>query len=246
MTEKPSTPRPHRRRPPAWPPYPVGLAVLALLVIAAVTTATWMVTPSTTDAIALVRTKDRDHHTSPIGPHQLPTLMAEAMIATEDSSFYHDHGINLEGIVRAGLYDVQHRCTCEGGSTIAQQLAEDLYLNTDDGTPWRRWEDVVITLKLEDHLSNTQVLDAYASELSLGQGTVGVAQAARVYFHRPLADLDLAQDALIAGLPQEPNGYDPIHHPQLARWRRATVLQEMVAQGYVTAAQARQADLAPV
>ncbi|HEX4213285.1 MAG TPA: transglycosylase domain-containing protein [Candidatus Dormibacteraeota bacterium] len=246
MTSKRTASRPHRRRWPAWSWYPVELVGLALAVIVAATAVTWMVTPSTADAMGLVAAKDGAHHTTTVGTDQLPRQLAEALIATEDASFYHDHGVNVEGIVRAGVYDARHRCTCEGGSTIAQQLAEDLYLNGDDGTVGGRWEDLVLTLKLETHLSSTQVLDAYASELYLGHGTVGVVQAAQVYFHRRLADLTLAQDALLAGLPQAPSGYDPIDHPQLARLRRATVLHQMVVQGYVTAAQAIQATHAPV
>lgn len=240
-----SPPSPPRHRPSRlW--IPVELITLALAFIVVVTAVTWLMTPSTADAMSLVAAKDRAHKTAPLGPHQLPRLLAEAMIATEDENFYHDRGIDVESIARAAVYDTRHRCTCQGGSTIAQQLVEDLYLNGDDGTPLHRWQDLVLTLKLEDHFSNAQVLDAYASELYLGQNAVGVTQAAEVYFHRPLADLTLAQDALLAGLPQAPNGYDPIHHPQLARWRRSVVLQEMVAQHYVTPAEARTANRAPV
>jgi membrane peptidoglycan carboxypeptidase len=231
---------------PVWARW--ALLALALLVAAAAALAgvTWAITPSTADALARVRALDHAHHTTPLPPDGIPPRLAAALIAVEDANFYQDHGISVEGLGRAALYDLVHRCTCQGGSTITQQLAEDLYLHGDDASPWLRWVDIVLAVKLESHLSKAQILAAYASEVDFGHGTVGAAQASEVYFHRPLSQLTLAQDAMLAGLPQAPSAYDPLVHPGLARLRRDAVLAAMREQGLISAAQARRAASEPV
>jgi membrane peptidoglycan carboxypeptidase len=221
------------------------LCLLAIVFIA-LAGVTWAITPSTADALSRVSALDRAHHTTPLRPDQVPPKLAAALIAVEDSTFYQDHGVSLEGLGRAALYDLTHGCTCQGGSTITQQLAEDLYLHGDDATLWLRWVDIVLAVKLESHLSKAQILAAYASEVYLGHGTVGVAQASEVYFHRPLAQLTLAQDAMLAGLPQAPSLYDPLVHPKLARARRNAVLEAMREAGLISAREARQAASEPL
>ncbi len=224
------------------------LLAIALLsvVFVSVVGVTWAITPSTADALARVSALDRAHHTVPLRPNQVPPELAAALIAVEDTSFYHDHGISVEGLGRAALYDLTHGCTCQGGSTITQQLAEDLYLHGDDATPWLRWVDIVLAVKLESHLSKAQILAAYVSEVYLGHGAVGAAQASEIYFHRPLSQLTLAQDAMLAGLPQAPSLYDPLAHPKLAQARRNAVLEAMRQAGLISAAEARQAASEPV
>ncbi|HZV50359.1 MAG TPA: transglycosylase domain-containing protein [Candidatus Dormibacteraeota bacterium] len=225
-----------------------SLLAAALLAVAFAVTAgvTWAITPSTADALDRVSALDRAHHTAPLRPDQVPPGLAAALVAVEDSTFYQDHGLSLEGLGRAALYDLTHGCTCQGGSTITQQLAEDLYLHGDDATPWLRWVDIVLAVKLESHLSKAQILAAYASEVYLGHGAVGAPQASQVYFHRPLSRLTLAQDAMLAGLPQAPSAYDPLVHPGLARARRDAVLEAMREQGLISTAEARRAASEPV
>jgi membrane peptidoglycan carboxypeptidase len=222
--------------------FAAGLAALLGLFLAV----SWTVTPSTTDLLARVRTIDRVHHAPTLAPDQVPRTLAEALVATEDQNFYHDNGVDVGALARAALYDLVHRCACQGGSTLTQQLAEDVYLNGTDRTPWRRWEDIVLALKISAHLSRAQILAAYASEVYLGNGAYGAAAASEVYFHRPLRDITLAQAAMLAGLPQAPSLYDPLVHPALARARRAEVLALMVSQGYIGAEQAQVASRASV
>ncbi|HUY96408.1 MAG TPA: biosynthetic peptidoglycan transglycosylase [Verrucomicrobiae bacterium] len=213
-----------------------------MLALGAVATGiTWIATPSTSNLLARVAAIDRAHHTTPLTPGHVPRLLAQALVAVEDQQFYHDHGISIEGLARAGLYDLTHGCACQGGSTITQQLAEDLYLHGWDGTLPGRWEDLVLALKVESHLSKRQILAAYLSEVYLGGGAYGAPAASRLYFHRPLAKDTLAQFALLAGLPQAPSALDPRKHPSDARERRWSVLSAMVQMGDISPAVARRA-----
>lgn len=221
----------------------VALCVVMLVVLISVT---WAVTPSTSDVLARVEAVDHAHATSVLRAGDVPALLAEALVATEDDSFYQNHGVNVEGLGRAALYDVAHHCKCQGGSSLTQQLVKDLYLGSNDRAPWLRWEDIVLAVKLDRHLSKAQILAAYLSEVYLGHGAFGVLQASQVYFERPLADLPLPQAAMLAGLPRDPGLYDPLAHPAMARARRAEVLNAMVSNGFITFAQARAAGNAAV
>lgn len=207
---------------------------------------TWIATPSTVGLRAQVARVDSAHGATPLRSGQIPRYLADAIIAMEDQNFYHDHGVNLQGLLRATGYDVLHLCECQGGSTITEQLAEDLYMNGSDRSIWGRWWDIVLALKIEDHLTKAQVLDAFLSQVYLGHGAVGAQQASQTYFHQPLSQDDLAQLALLAGLPQAPSLLDPLVNPEGARERRAAVLEQMAADGYISFAQARQADSQPV
>lgn len=207
---------------------------------------TWIATPNTADVLLRVRRLDLAHHTKPLTPHEVPRYLADALVAMEDSSFYQDHGVNLEGLLRSAGYDLVHFCECQGGSTITEELADDIYMGGSDHSVWLRWWDIVLALKLEDHLSKTQVLDAFLSQVYLGSGAYGASQASERYFHQPLRRDSLAELALLAGLPQAPDLLDPLTHPAAARARREDVIEQMQADGYISAAQARVAKAAPL
>jgi penicillin-binding protein 1A len=149
------------------------------------------------------------------------------------------------GLARAALYDVSHLCACQGGSTITQQLVKDLYLNGSD-RGFSKLADMALALKVELQFSKAVILADYLSEVPTGYGLHGVAQAACAYFGRPLAALDLGEVALLAGMPQAPSAYDPRFHPHAAAVRRAEVLDAMLSEGYITAAQATAAGREPV
>ncbi len=219
-----------------------GLAVVATSLFAV----TWIVTPTTRDLLGRVAELDTAHNTSPLSAKEVPHYLVDALVAMEDQTFFTDHGVNLEGLVRAAGFDLIHLCKCQGGSTITEQLAEDIYLNGSDRSIWGRWWDIVLALKIEDHLTKTQVLDAYLSQVRLGEGTVGMSQASVTYFHRALSKDTLAQLALLAGLPQGPALLDPITHPQAARVRREDVLEQMALDGYISESQARLAEHQPL
>jgi len=221
-------------------------AALVALVATAIFAGTWVATPSTLGVRRQVTAVDSAHGAVPLSQSQIPHYLADAIVAMEDQSFYQDHGVNLQGLLRAAAYDVVHLCKCQGGSTITEQLAEDIYMGGSDRSIWGRWWDIVLALKIEDHLTKNQVLDAYLSQVYLGHGAVGAQEASHIYFRQSLKQDDLAQLALLAGLPQSPSLLDPLVNPEGARERRAAVLEQMAADGYITFAQARLADSQPV
>lgn len=178
-------------------------------------------------------------------PAEVPVLLTEAIVATEDERFFVHHGIDVVGIARAIIFDVSHGCACEGGSTITQQLVKDVYLGgSDRGVD--KLVDIALAFKVELHASKQVILADYLSEVLAGYGVYGMPAAACAYFHRPLGTLDLGQVALLAGMPQAPSADDPRFHPAAARARRVEVLAAMESEGYVTAQQAATAEAEPV
>jgi len=165
----------------------------------------------------------------------IPARLAEAVVATEDERFYQHHGIDVIGIGRAALFDAAHRCWCQGASIITQQLVKDIYLHGSD-RGFNKVIDAVVAFKVEFVLSKQQILADYLSEIPTGPGLYGVDEASCAYFDAPVGTLDLADDALLAGLAQAPSEYDPIRHPHAATTRRNEVLQAMLAEGDVTEA----------
>ena len=134
---------------------------------------------------------------------------------------------------------------CEGGSTITEQLVKDVYLNGSD-RGYNKLEDIVLALKVEGVIGKDQIMADYLSEITTGYGKFGVTAAACAYFQAPLGSLTLAQYALLAGVTQAPSIYDPTIDPDAARARRSQVLDSMLADRYITAAQAAAADAEPV
>ena len=220
------------------------IAVLAAL-IAPVAVTLWVSAPDVSDVQQRVAAVTREHNVVLLTPDQVPTLLAEAVVATEDSRFYTHHGIDTVGLARAVLYDATNRCFCEGGSTITQQLVKQLYLNgSDRGRD--KVTDMVLALKVEQVLSKQQIMADYLSEIATGFGRYGVTDAACAYFKAPLGSLTLGQYALLAGVTQAPSVYDPTVDPSAAAQRRGDVLRDMVDEHYITAAQAAAADQEPV
>ena len=232
-------------------PTPVNIrrigAVMAVLaaVVAPVVVTLWVSTPDVSDVQARVAAVTREHGVVLLRPDQVPDLLAQAVVATEDSRFYSHHGLDTVGLARAVVYDATNRCLCEGGSTITQQLVKQLYLNNSDRGR-DKVTDMVLALKVEQVLSKQQIMADYLSEIATGFGRYGVAQAACAYFHAPLSDLTVGQYALLAGVTQAPSVYDPTVNPSAAEQRRSAVLRDMVNERYITAAQAAAADQEPV
>jgi membrane peptidoglycan carboxypeptidase len=205
----------------------------------------WFGTPDTGDVQSRVATLAAGHRVPVLSPGEVPSLLALAVVATEDERFYSHHGIDLPGLLRATLDDFQMACLCEGGSTITEQLAKEVYLhNSDAGV--NKLADVVIAFKIENVLDKPRILADWLTLAPTGPTLYGVGPTACTYFGRPLESLDLAQYALLAGLPQSPVLDDPLVHPDAAVRRRAHVLDAMVAHGYVTAAAAAAAEVEPL
>jgi len=164
---------------------------------------------------------------------QVPVYLQEATIAVEDGAFYRHSGLNLKGIGRALLANLGAGHIVQGGSTITQQLAKNLFLSSDR-TIWRKLREAVYALQLEFHYSKQQILTDYLNVIYYGDGATGVGTAAEYYFGLPVQRLDLAMSALLAGLPKGPTLYNPYTHYAEAKERQRAVLQSMVQAGYIS------------
>ncbi len=180
----------------------------------------------------------------PVALSQVSKVMVTAVLDTEDHGFYVHGGFDLRSIARAAVHDVSGQ-GLQGGSTIAQQLVKQVYL-TPSQTLSRKVREVVLADRLEREYTRNEILQAYLNTIYLGNGAYGVQAAAETYFSEPASALDLAQAALLAGMIQDPNGYDPILNPAAARIRRSEVLSRMVYYKDITQAQAAAANLVPL
>jgi membrane peptidoglycan carboxypeptidase len=176
----------------------------------------------------------------PVTLSQVSKTLITAVLDTEDHGFYVHGGFDIPAMVRAFVDDAQGS-GLQGGSTIPQQLVKQLYL-TSVRTVNRKVREAVLADRLEQKYSKDQILQAYLNTIYLGSGAYGIQAAAETYFGVPASQLDLAQSALLAGMIQNPNGYDPILEPAAARDRRGQVLGRMVFYGDITTAQQAAAD----
>ncbi len=232
-----------------WPPAPVRRLAVGLAVIAALFTPSaatlWIWSPDAGDVQLRVTQLTQSYGIPLLSEQEVPPLLADAVVATEDERFYSHHGVDSIGLARALLYDVVNVCLCQGGSTITQQLVKDLYLGGSD-RGYNKLEDLALALKVERVLTKRQIMADYLSEITTGLGRRGVTAGACAYFRAPLQGLSIGQYALLAGVTQAPSNYDPTVNPEAARERRSHVLAAMQADGYVTAAQAQAANAEPV
>ena len=176
---------------------------------------------------------------------RISPVLIDAVLDTEDHSFWLHGGMDVESVVRAMLADVNAGSVVQGGSTIAEQLVKGLYL-TDQKTVSRKVREAVLAERLEDKYTKAQILDSYLNFVYLGNGAYGVEAAAKEYFNKDADRIDIAQAALLAGLIQAPSGYDPITNPLGARERRSQVLSRMVFYKSITSAQAVIANETPL
>lgn len=176
---------------------------------------------------------------------EIPKPLIQAFIASEDRRFYQHHGVDYQGILRAFVSNLQARNVVEGGSTITQQLARILFLNQERSL-WRKLREVYLSEKIEQKLSKDQILERYLNLVYLGQGAYGVADAAWVYFSKPLNKLTLPEMATIAGLAPAPSRYSPAVNIEAALQRRNTVLQRMREDQVITAKAAATASAAAI
>lgn len=176
---------------------------------------------------------------------KIPDRVVNAFIAAEDRRFYQHHGIDLVSIVRAVSTNLMAGDVVEGGSTITQQLARVVYLN-QDRTMWRKVQEALMAQKIERELSKDRILEKYLNYVYLGSSAYGVADAAWIYFSKPVDKLTLSEAATIAGLPPAPSEFSPLVNKKAAQERRDIVLERMQEQGYITAAEAEAASAEPL
>lgn len=177
--------------------------------------------------------------------NDIPLQLRQAFLSAEDDRFYEHPGIDYQGILRAVAQLVKTGKRGQGGSTITMQLARNFYLSPEK-TYVRKIKELFLSLKIESELEKDNILELYLNKIYLGNRAYGVAAAAQVYYGKQLADLDLAQIAMIAGLPKAPSRYNPIVNPERAILRRNYVLKRMVTLGFISDADMRWARVQPV
>jgi penicillin-binding protein 1A len=178
----------------------------------------------------------------------IPPLVAQAFISAEDQNYWHEPGIDPLAIMRAGFTDLAHLGNGHrpiGASTITQQVAKNILLQNQINLV-RKIKEMVLAIRIDHAMSKQRVLEIYLNEIYLGEQSYGVAAAAATYFDKPLDDLTIAQDAMLASLPKAPNNYDPYRAPQAALGRRNWVIDRMADDGAITRAQATAAKAEPL
>ncbi len=170
----------------------------------------------------------------------LPAYLPAAVVAVEDRRFYQHFGIDLRGLLRAFIANAQAKGVVQGGSTITQQVAKNLFL-TPERTLTRKLREMMLALWLERNFTKDEILTIYLNRVYLGAGTYGVEAAAQRYFGRAAKDVDVYQSAVLAGLLKAPSRYNPTNDTDLAKRRAEVVLRTMVETGALTEAQSKTA-----
>jgi penicillin-binding protein 1A len=163
----------------------------------------------------------------------IPDFLKKALIVTEDRSFYRHSGIDLKGIFRAVFRDIKAGGFVEGASTITQQLAKTLFLKPRKSL-LRKAKEAFLSFQIERRYTKDEILELYLNQVYFGSGAYGVESAARIYFGKPVSDLNLPECALLAGLPRSPSRYSPLVDPDLAVKRRNIVLRQLKDTGVIT------------
>lgn len=168
---------------------------------------------------------------------KMPKKLIQAFVAAEDANFYSHKGIDYLGIVRAAVKNILSMRKKEGASTITQQVTKSMLL-TPEKKFSRKIKEAILAKRMEEKLTKDEILYLYLNQIYLGGGAYGVQVAAETYFGKNVDQLNLAEMSMLAGLPKAPNAYSPIKHLEKARERQGYVLDRMVAEGYITAAEA--------
>lgn len=175
----------------------------------------------------------------------IPLTLQQAIIAVEDNRFYRHIGFDIEGILRASLVNLQAGTIAEGGSTITQQLARNLFLSQERSFS-RKIEEVLLAVDLELRYSKDEILELYLNSVYFGSGSYGIGQASQGYFGKPPAKLNLAESSMLAGLPNAPSLISPYVDFSAAKQRQAIVLSTMVKNGFIGPALAEETKRTPI
>jgi penicillin-binding protein 1A len=173
----------------------------------------------------------------PVDLSDMSKWVARATVAIEDRRFWQHGALDYAGIARALFANVRAGHVVQGGSTITQQLARNLYIKKPSQTFGRKATEACLAIKLAREKSKRWILNSYINQVFYGNRAYGIEAAGQTYFSKPARHLTLAQAALLAGLPQAPSVFDPFHRPQQAIARRDEVLRAMLGRGYITATQ---------
>ncbi len=181
----------------------------------------------------------------PVTLNQVPKLLIQAILDTEDQRFYEHRGVDFVGLLRAAKAFLASGRKAQGASTITMQVARNFFLNRQK-TFGRKLNEILLAFKIDSAFSKEEILELYLNKIYCGNRAYGVAAAAQVYYGKPLNELTLAQLAMIAGLPQAPSRDNPIVNPEAARGRRNHVLQRMLEESHINLAAYNAAISAPI
>ncbi len=182
---------------------------------------------------------------TPISINDVQVPLIQAFLATEDARFYVHPGVDWQGLTRAVVNLIRTGEKSQGGSTITMQVARNFFLSREKSY-LRKVNEIFLSFKIESELSKDEILELYLNKIYLGQRAYGVAAAAQVYYGSELNELDLAQVALIAGLPKAPSTTNPVSNPEKARSRRNYVLSRMLDQKYISDTEYKEAIEKPI
>ncbi len=175
----------------------------------------------------------------------IPQTLIDAFVAAEDARFFTHQGIDLVSIIRAFFKNLEAGAIVQGGSTITQQVTKS-FLLTPERSYTRKLKEAILAYRIDRSFSKEEILHLYLNQIYLGHGAYGVAAAAENYFGKAVDELNLAECAVLAGLPQAPSRYSPFKYPEKAKQRQIYVLNRMVEEGKITNLQATDAINAPL
>jgi penicillin-binding protein 1A len=179
------------------------------------------------------------------GYDDFPPVLRDALVSIEDKDFYRHSGVNFGRILGAAYRDIESGGKVQGASTLTMQLARNLFLSPDRSFH-RKVQETMLAIQIERHFTKPQIFTLYANQIFLGHGVYGFEAASEYYFSKAAKQLTLDEAALLAGLPKSAVVYSPINHPDRAQKRRNLVINAMLEDGKITAAQAADARSAPV
>lgn len=184
-----------------------------------------------TDGVLLGEFFEEQRYVTPI--EDIPKNLQNAFVSAEDAAFWEHEGLDYLGIVRAALKNIEEGRMAQGASTITQQVARSFLLTREKKLD-RKIKEAILAHKIENNFSKDYILFLYLNQIFLGHGAYGVQAASQLYFGKDVGDLDLAECAIIAGLPQAPSRYSPNRNFTKAKQRQSYVLDQMVDKGYVS------------
>ena len=171
---------------------------------------------------------------------EVPEQLKQAILAAEDDRFYQHGGVDYAGVLRAAYSNFTSGGARQGASTITMQVARNFFLSKEK-TFTRKFSETLLAFKIEHSLTKDEILELYINQIYLGQRSYGFASASQVYFGKPLSDINLAEAAMLAGLPKAPSSYNPIVNPKRAKTRQAYVLRRMNEIGHISVQEYKEA-----
>ncbi|MDI1302342.1 MAG: penicillin-binding protein 1A [bacterium] len=186
-----------------------------------------------------------EKHTTPLTYEQIPPIYIKAILAAEDDQFFQHEGINTKGLARAFVDILRTGSIQSGGSTITMQVAKNYFLS-QERTFSRKFTEILLAKRIEDSLSKQEIMTLYVNKIFLGHRAYGIGAAAQVYYGKRINELNLAEVAMIAGLPKAPSAFNPVSNPKRALIRRDWIIGRMLSLGYISQAEHDKALQAPI